>query len=187
MYILCWVINYKNHIQSLTLSLAWILCEDRFNCMESVKWRGITCWLVCWLLWFLWMYTCLEPGLLKACCIVHLMWSAHTVSSHSFFTRLEPVSLKLVFQINTPCLWPRHWHGCNVIDSTAWNRCRILAFWAWMREPCPRAWSRTLPLGLVENLAARFGWKPCRQAWSRTLPSDMVKILAEGLGCFYCK
>ena len=56
-------------------------------------------------MWFWWMYTCLEPCLPKVCCIVHLMWNAHTVSSHSCYTCLEPVVLKACVWLQFSAIW----------------------------------------------------------------------------------
>ena len=60
------------------------------------------------------MYTCLEPCFLKACCIVHLMWNAHTVSSHSCYTCLDPIVLE-------------------VCVTMAWSRILPWAFIAWLQ------------------------------------------------------
>ena len=51
------------------------------------------------------MYTCLEPCLPKVCCIVHLMWNPHTVSSHSCYTCLEPVVLKACVWLQFSAIW----------------------------------------------------------------------------------
>ena len=60
------------------------------------------------------MYTCLEPCFLKACWIVHLMWNAHTVSSHSCYTCLDPIVLE-------------------VCVTMAWSRILPWAFIAWLQ------------------------------------------------------
>ena len=51
---------------------------------------------------------------LKACCIVHLMWNAHTVSSHSCYTCLDPIVLE-------------------VCVTMAWSRILPWAFIAWLQ------------------------------------------------------
>jgi len=78
------------------------------------------------------MYTCLEPCFLKACCIVHLMWNAHTVSSHSCYTCLDPIVLEVCglvknLAMSLHCLiassrsWPSGWFQWKTIFKH-WSR-----------------------------------------------------------------